>query len=170
LNDGAHWVDGLHCDVIQVIELALELLVSANWQTPTRRKHIMNIRRQATSMMTGVLGVVLCAGTMSIAQSNEPYENAHQAVQQTMQDLQRAQMTDQTRGKDQQRIDQAIKRLTEFDRRLAKHHFDEDKLNSAIQAVSDVSVKNHADQPELDTIAADANSLRRLRLQHQNSH
>lgn len=130
----------------------------------------MKIRRQATLMMTGVLGVVLCAGTVAIAQSNEPYANAHQVVQQTMQDLERAQMTDQTHGKDQQRIDQAIKRLSEFDRRLAKHHFDDDKLDSAIQAVSDVSVKNHADQPELDTIAADANSLRRVRLQHKHSH
>ncbi len=130
----------------------------------------MKIQLQHISMMTGVLGVALCAGTLATAQSNEPYGDAHQVVQQTMQDLQRAQSTDEGRGKDQQRTDQAIKRLSEFDHRLAKHHFDGDKLDSAIQAVSDVSVKNHFDQPELDTIAADANSLRRVRLQHKNSH
>ena len=130
----------------------------------------MKVQLQHISMMAGVLGLALCAGTLAIAQSNEPYGDAHQVVQQTMQDLQRAQSTDEGHRKDQQRTDQAIKRLSEFDHRLAKHHFDEDKLDSAIQAVSDVSVKNHFDQPELDTIAADANSLRRVRLQHKNSH
>lgn len=130
----------------------------------------MKIQLQHISMMTGVLGVVLSAGTLATAQSNEPYGDAHQVVQHTMQDLQRAQSSDEGRGIDQQRTDQAIKRLSEFDHRLAKHHFDGDKLDSAIQAVSDVSVKNHFDQPELDTIAADANSLRRVRLQHKNSH
>ncbi|MES2219893.1 MAG: hypothetical protein V4587_02870 [Acidobacteriota bacterium] len=130
----------------------------------------MKMNHHSISMMTGVLGVALCAGTLAIAQSNEPYGDAHEAVQQTMRDLQRAQMSNQARGKDEQRIDQAMKRLSEFDRQLAKHHFDEDKLDSAIQAVSDVSVKDHVDQPELDALAADANSLRRVRLQHKNSH
>lgn len=130
----------------------------------------MKIRTQHLSMMTAVLGIILCAGPLARAQSNEPYGDAHEVVEQTMQDLQRAQLSGEVHGKDQQRIDQAIKRLSEFDHHLAKHHFDEDELDSAIQAVSDVSVKNHADQPELDTLAADANSLRRVRLQHKNSH
>ncbi len=130
----------------------------------------MKISRHGISMMTGVLGVALCTGTLAVAQSNQPYEDAHDAAQQTMRDLQRAQMNDQAHGKDEQRIDQAMKRLSEFDRHLAKHHFDEDKLDSTIQAVSDVSVKDHLDQSDLDAIAADANSLRRVRLQHKNSH
>jgi hypothetical protein len=162
----AAWHPVRHCPGHRV---ATGLPVSANWQTWKRRKQTMKIRRQDISMMTGVLGVALCAGTLAIAQSNEPYGDAHQVVQQTMEDLQRAQLTDEIHGKDLQRIDQAIKHLSEFDHRIAQHHFDDDKLNSAIQAVSDVSVKNHFDQAELDTIAADANSLRRVRLQHKNS-
>lgn len=130
----------------------------------------MKIQLQHMWMMTGALGVVLCAGIPAIAQSNEPYGNAHEVVEQTMQDLQRAQSVDEGRRRDQLRTDRAVKRLSEFDHLLAQHHFDEDKLNSAIQAVSDVSVKNHFDQPALDTIAADANSLRRVRLQHKHSH
>lgn len=130
----------------------------------------MKIRFQRFSMMTGVLGVALCAGTMAFAQSNEPYGDAHKAVQQTMRDLQLTQSAAEVHGKDQQRADKAIKRLSEFDQRLAKHHFDQDKLDSAIKAVSDVSVKNHADQTQLDALAADANSLRRVRLQHKNAH
>ena len=118
----------------------------------------------------GMFCVLVYAGKPARAQQPEPYGGAHIVVQHTLNDLQRVQITSSQDNKDRTRTDDAVKHLSDFDSRLAKHHFDKGILDSAIQNVADVSEKNHLGDHDRDALVADTHGLRQLRQKYDSWH
>lgn len=92
-----------------------------------------------------------------------PYDNARSLVGQVQSDLQRASRYGRPSGKEQERYDNALRHLSEFDRDLSQSKFNKDKLDTAIDDLNNV-VKNNTISPrERDRLNGDLQQLRSLR-------
>jgi hypothetical protein len=65
--------------------------------------------------------------------------------------------------KERERIDNARKHLSDFDRNLSENKFDEGRLNSAIDDVKNVLENNTLEARDRDALTKDLADLRRVR-------
>ena len=122
----------------------------------------MKIVRQ--SFRTGMLAVtiVTCGATAS-AQQNRSYENVRDTVQRTQDDLAHVRGQGARSDKERERLDNARKHLSDFDRNLSKNRFDKGRLDSAIDDVKNVVENNTLEARDRDALTTDLADLRRIR-------
>jgi len=94
------------------------------------------------------------------------YEDIRDAVQRTQDDLQRVRREGARNNKERERIDNARKHLSDFDRNLNKNKFDKDRLDSAIDDVKNVVEHDTLEARDRDALRADLEDLRHLREVH----
>ncbi len=102
------------------------------------------------------------AGVLLFAQSGV-YAPARDVVTRVQDDLQRSSNLNRRSEKEKERCDNAQKHLSEFDKQLAKGHFDKDKLDQAINDVKNVVDHNTLASPARDALTADLRDLRDMR-------
>jgi len=96
-------------------------------------------------------------------QGGGPYENARRLVGRVQENVKRAAEFDASSAKERERIDNAMKHLSEFDRELAKNHYDKGILDSAIGDVQNIVDHNTISPRDRNTLTHDLEELRSLR-------
>jgi|SRR6516165_5681508 hypothetical protein len=111
-----------------------------------------------------LLGAFLLFGLVSQAPAQDNlYGNARSLVDRVQHDLRHAAGMDQEREKHRERYDNAQHHLSDFDRELARNHFDKGKLDTAIDDVKNVVENNTLDPQARDILTQDLRDLRNLR-------
>jgi hypothetical protein len=111
-----------------------------------------------------LLGAFLLFGLVSQAPAQDNlYGNARSLVERVQKDLHHAARMDQEREKHRERYDNAEHHLSDFDRELARNHFDKGKLDTAIDDVKNVVENNTLDPQARDILTQDLRDLRNLR-------
>lgn len=87
-------------------------------------------------------------------------------IDRTQSDLKRSVEFERHKGKETTRYDNAQHHLSDFDRELARGHFDKGKLDEAIEDVKNLADHNTLDPELRDAIAADLRDLRVMRAEH----
>ena len=142
---------------------------------PPHRLKTHSIRARIPGLPGKLLGLALVATTVSMvcmapripavhAQS-ERYEDARGLVGRVQDDLKRAEeMASQRKhSKENERIDNAERHLSAFDKALAKGKFDSGKLDAAISDTQNVVDHNTLSPQDRDTLLADLRNLRYMR-------
>ena len=102
-----------------------------------------------------------CAGAPVFAQV--PRHEARELIQRVRDDLQRVRDLGERNGKERERVDNAMKHLSDFDRNLTKHNFNQGRLDSAIDDIKNVVKNNSLDPRNRDILTADMKDLREYR-------
>src|SRR5258708_12981206 len=92
------------------------------------------------------LAMILVATLPSLGLAQKNFDHARRLVSQTHSDL-KAVRAERLDGKERERYDNALKHLSEFDQALSKSKYDKDKLDEAIEDLSNV-VKNNVLSPD----------------------
>src|SRR4051794_39836172 len=93
----------------------------------------------------------------------QDYDHARSLVQRVQDDLQRLLDKKTRSGKERERIENARKHLSDFDRNLRNNKFERDRLDEAIDDMKNVGNSNTLEPIDRDNIAADLRDLRELR-------
>jgi len=118
---------------------------------------------RSRTILAQVVWMCLLFGEWSAPAAAQQYEAARNLVQRVQDDLQRVRKLDPPKEKERERLDKALKRLSDFDRDLNKNKFDKGRLDSAIDEIKDVVENNTLDSRDRDALNADLSDLRRLR-------
>ena len=102
-------------------------------------------------------------GTSAAAQRYRDYSDARDIVQRTQDDLAVLRSQGPRNDKERERVDNARKHLSDFDRNLSRDKFDKDRLDSAIDDVKNVVDNNTLESRDRDALTADLKDLRRVR-------
>ena len=116
--------------------------------------------RRAMVLCAAVCFFMAGLGPRALAQD---YREARNLVQRTQDDLQRVYRKGARNAKELERIDNARKHLSDFDRNLSNNKFDKDRLDSAIDDVNNVVANNTLAGNDRDALKADLSELRRIR-------
>lgn len=103
------------------------------------------------------------AGTSALAQHYHDYGNVRDVVQRTQDDLDHVRGQGARNDKERERVDNARKHLSDFDRNLSKNKFAKDRLDSAIDDVKNVLENNTLEASDRDALTTDLTDLRRIR-------
>jgi hypothetical protein len=112
--------------------------------------------------MCAVLPLVGPATSIAFAQSAR-YDEARQVVGRTQVDLDRAASFLKSNKKEQERLRNAQKHLSEVDRHMAKGKFDKGTLDSAIEDIQNVLDHNVLQSQDRDMLMRDIKELREIR-------
>jgi ABC-type transporter Mla subunit MlaD len=93
----------------------------------------------------------------------QDFGRSRDLVAKVQDDLQHAADFTRTNEKERERYQNVQHHLSEFDRELARGHFDKGKLDDAIDNLKDVVKNNTLASRERDALAADLSDLRTLR-------
>jgi predicted nucleic acid-binding Zn-ribbon protein len=118
-------------------------------------------KRHLTLAMIALTSLGICPTGM--AQRNHSYENVRSTVQRTQDDLTQVRSQGTRNDKERERLDNARKHLSDFDRNLSKNKFDKGRLDSAIDDVKNVVENNTLEARDRDALAQDLTDLRRVR-------
>src|SRR5215471_6990094 len=91
------------------------------------------------------------------------YSDVRALVGRVQEDLRRAAGMASPRGKDFQRVDNAQRHLSQFDRALSKGKFDSGKLDASISDVKSVVYHNTLTPQDRDSLNVDMRDLRAVR-------
>ncbi|HKF58545.1 MAG TPA: hypothetical protein VKJ45_24100 [Blastocatellia bacterium] len=91
------------------------------------------------------------------------YSDVRALVGRVQEDLRRAAGMASPRGKDFQRVDNAQRHLSQFDRALSKGKFDSGKLDASISDVQNVVDHNTLTPQDRDSLNVDLRDLRAVR-------
>ena len=119
------------------------------YKPPTRRK-----------LMMLALALPLASASAMLAQGDE-YDEARNLVQRVQEDLHSLHPNGH---KDRDRINDALKHLSDLDRKFTKDQFKKAPLSDAIGNVQGILDHNTLESRERDTLSADLHDLRELRL------
>ena len=112
------------------------------------------------SLMTALL-VSSFARTPAVFAQGDEYNEARNLVQRVQDDLHTLHPTG---SKDRDRINDALKHLSDLDRKFTKDKFSKGPLSDAIGNVKDILDHNTLETRERDMLNADIHDLRELRL------
>jgi hypothetical protein len=112
--------------------------------------------------MCAIVPVIGPAGSAAFAQSPR-FDDARQVVGRTQVDLDRAASFLRGNKKEQDRLRNAQKHLSEVDRHMAKGKFDKDTLDSAIGDIQSVLDHNVLQSQDRDVLMRDVTELRGIR-------
>jgi hypothetical protein len=93
----------------------------------------------------------------------QDYARARDVVARVQDDLRRAADFTISKEKERDRYRDVQRKLSEFDRELAKGHFDKGKLDAAIDELKEVMKDNTLESHDRDALAQDLADLRTLR-------
>lgn len=112
--------------------------------------------------MYAIIPVIGPVGSAAFAQSPR-FDDARQVVGRTQVDLDRAASFLRGNKKEQDRLRNAQKHLSEVDRHMAKGKFDKDTLDSAIGDIQSVLDHNVLQSQDRDVLIRDVTELRAIR-------
>jgi hypothetical protein len=101
--------------------------------------------------------------SLAAAAAGADYGNARALVNRTVTDLRRSADIPRKDNDQRKRVENADRRLSDFDRHLRKGKFDKDKLDGAIEDVKHVIDHNTLSPEDRDALSADLRDLRELR-------
>lgn len=115
--------------------------------------------------MTSIMVLLLTGamGTSASAQRYRDYGDARSIVQRTQDDLAALRSQGPRNDKERERVDNARKHLSDFDRNLSQNKFDKGRLDSAIDDVKNVVENNTLEGRDRDALTTDLTELRRVR-------
>ena len=119
------------------------------------------IKNVFRASLTATLLVLSFARTPAAFAQGDEYNEARNLVQRVQDDLR---TLHPNRNKDRDRINDALKHLSELDRKLTKDKFSKGPLSDAIGNVKDILDHNTLETRERDMLNADIHDLRELRL------
>jgi hypothetical protein len=114
-------------------------------------------------LLAALLIPSLTQGPMAFAQGDE-YDAARNLIQHVEDDLHTIQPAGPQQGKDRDRIQDALKHLSDLDRHLTKDKFSKGAINDAIGNVQGILDHNTLETKERDMLNADVHSLKELKL------
>ena len=116
-------------------------------------------------LIAGMMALLLSGAmqTSAIAQHYRDYTDARNIVQRTQDELAALRGQGPRNDKERERVDNARKHLSDFDRNLSQDKFDKDRLDSAIDDVKNVIENNTLEGRDRDALTADLKDLRRVR-------
>lgn len=94
------------------------------------------------------------------------YDDMRGVVQRTQDDLRQVRREGARNNKERERIDNARKHLSDFDRNLSRNRFDKGRLDSAIDDVKNVVEHDTLEARDRDALKTDLEDLRHLREIH----
>ena len=100
------------------------------------------------------------------AKAQGRYDGARDLVVRTQEDLRRASGFVREKKDERERIENAQKHLSDFDRSLSKNKFDKDRLNEAIDDLKNVVNHNTLSGEDRDALTQDLQDLRAIRSRH----
>jgi len=112
------------------------------------------------------IGVPICcllAHMIPVRAQRGRYSDVRALVGRVQEDLRRAAGMASPRGKDFQRVDNAQRHLSQFDRALSKGKFDSGKLDASISDVQNVVDHNTLTPQDRDSLNVDLRDLRAVR-------
>jgi uncharacterized membrane protein YccC len=109
------------------------------------------------------MAALMVAAFIPLLHAKHDYERARQLVSQTDNDLRAVAQRDAISGKEKDRYDAALKRLSDLDQDLARGKFDEHKLNEVIEHIDDVLKDNAVSPGARDALREDLRALRELK-------
>lgn len=109
------------------------------------------------------LAAVLVVCVVPLLNAQRDFGHARQLVSQATDDLRKIRHLDSLSGKERERYDSALKRLSEFDQGLSKSRYDSGKLGDAIEDIDNVCKNNALNPEDRDALQADMRALRDLR-------
>ena len=115
-------------------------------------------RRAAAKRL--LLGALSGAGVLVFGQD---YGRARDLIARVQDDLRRAADFTVNKEKERDRYRDVQRKLSEFDRELAKGHFEKGKLDDAIDELKEVVKSNTLESHDRDALASDLADLRTLR-------
>jgi len=124
------------------------------------------MRGQSSGLFVAGIALFLLAGgaeTSALAQRYHNFENVRGIVQRTQDDLGQVRSQGLRNDKERERLDNARKHLSDFDRNLSKNKFDKGRLDSAIDDVKNVVENNTLEARDRDALTKDLADLRRVR-------
>jgi hypothetical protein len=124
------------------------------------------MRRQPVLILVVGIAVSLffaAIGKSAQEQSYEDFANVRAIVQRTQDNLSQVRSEGPRNDKERERIDNARKHLSDFDRNLNDNKFDKDRLDSAIDDVKNVVQNNTLEARARDALLKDLADLRRIR-------
>jgi len=113
------------------------------------------------AMVQGIVYAGFAAAGLRLL--GQDYSRARDLVTRVEDDLQRAADFTRNREKERERYQNAQHHLSEFDRDLRKGHWDQGKLDDAIDDLKNVVKNNTLESRDRDALAADLSDLRTLR-------
>jgi hypothetical protein len=105
------------------------------------------------------MGAITGSGLALLGQD---YGRARDLVSRAQNDLQRASEFARKKEKERERFQNAQHHLSDFDRELAKGHFDKGKLDDALEDIKNVLKNNTLESGDRDTLTRDMADLRTL--------
>lgn len=127
-------------------------------------------RSAAVLSLSCGLALVSAAPVLAAPSAWQEPEEWHQhlraTVDRTQNDLQAAAQLEQ-KPKEHERYRHAQERLSDFDRKLSRGHFDNGKLKDAIGAIEDVLDHNTLQASTRDALRADLQDLQAARDRHE---
>jgi hypothetical protein len=125
------------------------------------------MRVQFPNLFVASMALVLLAGSLetgALAQrGHHDYGNVRDILQRTQDDLTQVRSQGARNDKERERLDNARKHLSDFDRNLSKNKFDKGRLDSAIDDVKNVVENNTLEARDRDALTTDLADLRRIR-------
>jgi hypothetical protein len=119
-------------------------------------------------MLFAVVAMVLVGTWSARAQDEGRYANARQLVQHAQEDLRHVMHEDARNHKQEDRVEGALKHLSDFDRGLSNNRFDKDRLDAAIDHMKKVLDDNTIEARDRDALTADIRDLEHLRVDRGN--
>jgi hypothetical protein len=117
------------------------------------------------SLLFGFAAVLLFAvagRTTAVAQEGV-FSDARQLVQRVQSDLHHSVHHGARNDKEHDRVEAAVKHLSDFDRNLSENKFAKDRLDESIDDVKNVVDNNTLEARDRDALSTDLSDLRRLR-------
>ncbi|MEO8127039.1 MAG: hypothetical protein ABJF23_09240 [Bryobacteraceae bacterium] len=128
-------------------------------------------------MLAGLLAAAVLTGSAAMAQYPRDYrgddrgynrgyerrDGGFNVIRAVQSDLERAASRGRMSGKERNRIDQALRKLNDFERDLSRGRFDRHDLDKAIQKVDEVVRSRDIDPRERNILVGDLNRLREFR-------
>ena len=117
------------------------------------------------SVFAGFAAVLLVAacGGVSVRAQDGVFTDARQLVQRVQSDLHHSVHHGARNDKEHDRVEAAVKHLSDFDRNLSQNKFAKDRLDEAIDDVKNVVENNTLEADDRDALTADLGDLRHLR-------
>ena len=124
------------------------------------------MKRKLQNIIAFGVAIYMSLGGVSefaFAQMYPEYQDARNVVQRTEEDLHQVRKEGARNQKERERVDNARKHLSDFDRNLSNNKFDKGLLDSAIDDVKNVVEHDTLEARDRDALTADLNDLRRIR-------
>jgi hypothetical protein len=122
----------------------------------------MNMQLGSFRAPLAVLCLTICLANVPVSAAPRD-DDARSLIQRVTDDLQRVRDMGNRNNKEKERINNALKHLSDFDRNWTRHNFNQGRLDSSIDDIKNVVKNNTLEPRDRDTLTADMRDLREFR-------